>query len=90
MLTSKTLKVGIINGTIYDFPEVGDILPMHSHIESNSHITIVARGSFTANLSEQTMTLNCGDVINWPANQAHEFVALELNSRLVNIVKGAA
>jgi quercetin dioxygenase-like cupin family protein len=90
MLTSKTLKVGSINGTVYDFPEVGDILPSHVHTEATNHITIVARGSFTANLSERTMTLNCGDVINWPANQAHEFVALEPSSRLVNIVKGAA
>ena len=88
MMTYKQLKVGIINGTIYDFPEVEDILPSHVHTETTNHITIVARGSFTVNLPERTMTLNCGDVVNWPANQAHEFVALEPNSRLVNIVKG--
>lgn len=29
-----------------------------------------------------------GNVVDWPAHQAHEFIALEPGSRLVNIVKG--
>jgi quercetin dioxygenase-like cupin family protein len=88
MMMSKPLKAGNINGAVYDFPEIGDILPMHNHNEQTSHITIVARGSFTAILADKTMTLRSGDVVNWPANQKHEFIALEPNSRFVNIQKG--
>lgn len=84
----KPAAYGKINGTIYDFFEVGDILPMHNHTEENVHISIVARGSFRAYGDGWYYTLSCGDVIDWPAHQAHEFVALEPGSRLVNIVKG--
>ena len=74
--------------SIYDFPEVGDILPMHTHDEASAHITIVARGSFRAFGNEWHRTLNSGDIVDWPAHQEHEFIALEPNSRLVNIIKG--
>ena len=87
MMESKPAAYGKINGTIYDFPEVGDVLPMHTHSEETVHISIVARGSFRAYGDGWHHTLGCGDVVDWPANQPHEFYALEPNSRLVNIVK---
>ena len=87
-MASKPAIYGKINGTIYDFPEVGDVLPMHNHTEENVHISIVARGSFRAYGDGWHHTLGCGDIVDWPANQPHEFSALEPNSRLVNIIKG--
>jgi quercetin dioxygenase-like cupin family protein len=79
---------GKLNGTIYDADGVGDMLPMHTHDESTVHITIVARGSFKAHGDGWEMTAKAGDVIDWKVGQRHELIALEPNSRFVNIVKG--
>jgi quercetin dioxygenase-like cupin family protein len=87
MLQTKPLRLGDIYGTIYDFQAVGDALPMHSHEEVDVHISIVARGSFRAHGSGWDKTLSCGDVVDWKANDPHEFIALEPNSRMVNIQK---
>jgi quercetin dioxygenase-like cupin family protein len=82
------IKYGVINGTVYDFLEVDDVLPMHTHTETDVHISIVAKGSFRAHGDGWERILECGNVIDWPAYYPHEFIALEPNSRLVNIIKG--
>lgn len=88
MLQFTSIKFGKLSGGIYDAPEVDDILPMHSHDESTVHITIIARGSFKVHGKGWEMTAKAGDVLDWKPNQAHELIALEPNSRFVNIVKG--
>ena len=87
MMQTKPISFGIINGTVYDFPEIDDVLPMHTHTEADAHISIVAKGSFRSHGDGWELTLVAGNVVDWPAHQAHEFVALEPGSRLVNIVK---
>lgn len=87
MLKSKPMLLGSLKGTIYDFEVSGDVLPMHTHDETNVHISIVARGSFTVSGPSWKKTLNTGDVVDWLPDQSHEFVALESSSRLVNIIK---
>lgn len=86
-LLSTPLNTGKLSGTIYTFENVGDTLPMHTHIAGNAHITIVARGSVRAHGNEWSADYGTGSVIDFPANQSHEFVALEDNSRIVNIIK---
>jgi quercetin dioxygenase-like cupin family protein len=88
MLQTKPLIYGKLNGAIYDAPEVGDILLMHNHGEADVHITIVARGSFRVHGNGWDIVGKAGDVIDWKPGQAHEFIALEPNSRFVNIIKG--
>jgi len=83
-------QFGKLTGSIYDAPEVDDILPMHTHGEADVHITIVARGSFKVHGDGWEMTAKAGDVIDWKVGQRHELIALESNSRFVNIVKGNA
>ena len=90
MMISKPIAFGNLTGMMYDYPEAGDVLPMHTHDETNNHISIVAKGSFKAHGDGWEMTLVAGNVVDWPANQAHEFIALEPHSRLVNIQKGGA
>lgn len=90
MLNIGQKNFGKLQGTIYDFPEVNDILPMHTHNEETSHITIVSKGSFRAHGLAFDITIKAGDVVDFEPNQPHEFVALEPNSRIVNIVKGVA
>ena len=88
MLQTKGITFGKLNGAVYDFPDAGDVLPMHLHDEANVHITVVARGSFRTHGNGWERVLKAGDVADWKPNDPHEFVALEDNSRIVNIVKG--
>jgi len=88
MMTPTPRAFGKLTGVVMDFELAGDILPMHNHGLDDAHITIVTKGSFKAHGDGWEMTLVTGNVIDWPANQPHEFIALEPNSRLVNIQKG--
>lgn len=87
MLTSKNFTYDKLKGAVYDFELKGDILPMHWHGKDRSHITVVARGSFTARGPNWERKVSAGDVIDWGEYQQHEFTALEDNSRIVNISK---
>lgn len=87
MLQAKPFELGKLRGTIYDFVEAGDVLEKHQHDEASIHITIVARGSFKISGNEWEQIANTGDVIDWRPYDPHEFVALEANSRIVNIIK---
>jgi len=86
-LLSKPLVAGELSGTIYDFEVAGDVLPMHNHDETNAHITIVARGSVKASGEGWERIFKSGAIIDFPANQQHEFLALEDKTRIVNITK---
>ena len=88
MLQTKPITYGKLNGTIYDAVKVDDILPMHTHDEGSVHITIIARGSFRVHGDGWEMVAKSGDVLDWTPGQRHELIALEPNSRFVNIVKG--
>jgi len=87
-LEARPFTLGKLSGTIYDFPEVNDVLPMHSHTQADIHISIVARGSFRAHGDGWERIVAAGNVLDWQPGQAHEFISLETDSRLVNIMKG--
>ena len=90
MLSSKKLEnLGDINGVIYDFPEVGDILAKHNHTEDNVHITIVARGKIKVYSHDWEIIATPGQLLDFKPNEPHEFMALEANTRIFNIVKKA-
>jgi quercetin dioxygenase-like cupin family protein len=84
----KGFALGKLSGLIMDFQLVGDKLPMHTHGSADVHITIVARGSFTARGDGWEREVKSGDVLDWQPEQPHEFEALEDRSRIVNIIKG--
>jgi len=88
MLQNKLFEYGKLKGTIYDFEYENDILPMHSHDIDTIHITVVARGSFKTSGNGWELIVKSGDVLDWKLHDPHEFVALEPNSRIVNIQKG--
>ena len=87
MLQHKLLSVDSINGIVFDFPEVGDILPMHTHDETNVHITICARGKLRVFSNQFELEISAGDIWDWEPGVWHGFEALEPNSRIVNIIK---
>lgn len=88
MLLPKPLQeLGDLKGTIYDFEKVGDILPKHVHTADNVHITIVARGRIKAYSHDWEMEAEAGRVLDFRPDEPHEFMALEDNTRIINIVK---
>ena len=90
MLQHKLLNVDSIRGIVFDFPEVGDVLPMHTHDETNVHITICARGKLRVFSNQFEMEISAGDIWDWAPGVWHGFEALEPNSRIVNIIKDYA
>jgi quercetin dioxygenase-like cupin family protein len=86
-LLNAPLKAGKLSGTVFTFEQAGDTLPMHTHTGGTAHITIVARGKIKAHGNEWEAEYSAGAVIDFPTHQSHEFIALEDNSRIVNIIK---
>ena len=78
---------GSVIANVFDFPEVGDTLPMHNPGEDTVHITIVSRGTIRIFGDGWEIIAKAGDIIDWEPGKRHEFVALEPNSRCVNIPK---
>jgi len=88
-LAVKQLQLGRLLTSVYDFPEVGDELPLHDHDETNVHITIVQRGRFEIFGPGWIIEADAfnNSVLDWQPRQPHGFRALEKNSRIINIVK---
>ena len=86
-LLSTPLSAGALRGVVYTFEKAGDMLPMHGHGDADAHITVVARGRVRCHNADWSVEGAAGDVWDLDAGQ-HEFVALEDNSRIVNIIKG--
>jgi len=87
-LQTKEFTTGNLRGVIHTFAVAGDTLPMHTHGEHDNHITIVARGRVTIHGPViGTADYAAGAVIDNEAPITHEIIALEDNSRIVNIVK---
>jgi quercetin dioxygenase-like cupin family protein len=86
-LLSTNFSAGKLSGAVYTFEKAGDKLPMHTHTNGTAHITIVARGKIKAHGNEWEAEYSAGAVIDFPTEQSHEFIALEDDSRIVNITK---
>ena len=80
----KQLQLGRLLASVYDFPDVGDELPLHDHDE-----TIVQRGRFEIFGPGWVIEADAfnNSVLDWQPRQPHGFKALEKNSRIINIVK---
>jgi len=88
MLSSKKLEsLGDIVVTVYDFEKVGDILPKHNHTEDDAHITIVARGRIKVYSHDWEKFVEVGQLIDFRPHEPHEFMAMEDNTRIYNIIK---
>ena len=88
MLLIKPLQnLGGIRGFIYDFEKAGDILPKHNHTENNVHITIVARGKIKAYSHDWELEAVAGQILDFRPGEPHEFMALEDDTRIFNIIK---
>jgi quercetin dioxygenase-like cupin family protein len=87
MLLNKPLNTGDLNGAIFDFEVAGDVLPKHTHDETNAHITIVCKGKIKAYSHDWEVEAVPGQIVDFRAGEPHEIMALEDNTRIINIVK---
>jgi quercetin dioxygenase-like cupin family protein len=87
MLSVKPLSLGNLNGTIYDLSNIGDVVSKHSHSRNDVHITIVCRGKLKAYGDNWTKEAIAGQVLDFNEDQPHELMALEDNTRIINIAK---
>lgn len=83
----KFQNCGDLRGAMYTFEKAGDVLPKHNHAENDVHITIVARGSIKAYSHDWELEAVAGQMLNFRPGEPHEFMALEDNTRIFNIVK---
>ena len=91
MLLAKPLSgLGVIIGVMYDFEKVGDILPKHVHTELDVHITIVARGKLKIYSHDWEIIATAGQLLDFSPDQPHEFMALEDNTRVFNLIKNVS
>lgn len=92
MRLSKEFRAGALDGVIFTYEKAGDDLPVHVHSEEDNHITVVMSGSFRCigNHLIEGRILKTGAVVDWPVGEPHGFVALEDNSRMLQIAKGKA
>jgi len=88
MLLGKPLEnIGALRGIMYDFQKNGDILGKHNHDENTAHITIVAKGKLKAYSHDWELEATAGQLLDFPAGQPHELMAMEDNTRIFNIIK---
>jgi quercetin dioxygenase-like cupin family protein len=88
MLSIKYLdNLGDIKGAIYDFEKANDVLAKHNHTKDDVHITIVARGKIKAYSHDWETEADAGQIIDFKPNEPHEIMALEDNTRIINIIK---
>ena len=87
MLQFKPFNLGTVGCSLYDFPEVGDELEMHTHTEKDIHFSVIARGKLLVFGPDWEKEVESGTILDWEPGQWHGFRALEANSRLLNIVK---
>jgi quercetin dioxygenase-like cupin family protein len=79
---------GTLDGTLYTFANAGDTLPMHDHDAATAHITIITRGSFQVSGPGWSQSAAPGPVLSFDPGNPHQFVAMQADSRLLNILKG--
>lgn len=87
MLLGSPILAGDLKGTMHTFEKAGDVLAKHNHTDADAHITIVARGRVKAYSHDWELEAEAGKMLDFPAGQPHEFMALEDNTRIFNIVK---
>lgn len=88
-LLTKMITLGNLKGTVYFYERAGDELPIHVHDQATNHITVISIGSFrcVGNPAIMDRVLEQGQVIDWPANQPHGFIALSDGAKMIQINK---
>lgn len=87
-LIYRTFQSDNVSGVVYDFTEVGDVLPLHTHGSDRSHLSIILGGELLAfQTGKADKVLKSGAFIDWPYDIEHGWRCLKAPARLVNITK---
>ena len=87
-LLNSDFKAGKLTGVVYLFEKTNDVLERHFHEAGMGHITVVSSGSVKIVGDGWEKEVKIGGVIDLPDGQSHEIIALENNTKIVNINKG--
>ena len=86
--TAYPLKYGrLCRGTIYDYAKAGDTLDVHTHTDTDNHITIITNGilEVIGDNPRKGQRLGPGMPIDWKAGEPHGFRAVT-PARMINIL----
>ena len=88
--SGKAIAWPITGGTLYQFYRSGDLLPAHSHVVGQSHISFVMRGSLTYNVTQADGTVTAQSfaapaLIMASEVLEHSFTSTADNTVLVNM-----
>jgi len=87
VLLLADMKFGDLKSQVYTFEKSGDVLPEHVNDQDTVHITVVCRGKVLVTSMGFEREALAGEIIDFQVNQPHEILALENNTKIVNIVK---
>jgi quercetin dioxygenase-like cupin family protein len=87
-LLSSELRTGKLTGIVYLFEKTNDVLERHFHEAGMGHITVVSSGSVKIIGEGWEKEVKTGGVVDLPDREWHEIIALEDNTKIVNINKG--
>tara|TARA_R100000657_G_C4615131_1_gene66945 strand:- start:86 stop:370 length:285 start_codon:yes stop_codon:yes gene_type:complete len=87
MLTNTDKKYGDLDCIIYEFSETGEEIPTHSHIEKETHITIVLKGSVEVYSDTWSINVDAGGIVDFIPFQKHAIRATQPNTKVISIKK---
>jgi len=92
LATSTPFKANKLVGVVYEYKLKGDVLASHFHPAGDGHVTFVLKGAVEikgGNLSKPWVKTGvAGAFFDLPDSQFHEIIALEDDTRILNIQKG--
>jgi len=83
----KTVVFDDLIVEFFDMEEVGSGLNKHVHGEDYAHISVVTSGSIKVFSHDWEKIVKQGQVVDFKIGQPHGMVALEENTRVINIRK---
>jgi hypothetical protein len=86
-VSAENFVIGKLRGTKYVAETVGVIIPRHVHTAETNHISVVTQGHFTGRGDWGKTPMPPG-VYDWVAGEAHEIIADEIDSVMINLLKG--
>lgn len=88
MLKSSQVPIKNMNVVKITLENMGDKLPMHTHVEQTIHITIIMEGKVKIHGPTFEKHFSKGEICDFEENEyTHEIIALEDNTVFLNISK---
>lgn len=82
-----TWTEGSLRGVTFGFPDVGSVLPLHSHPEGQAHFTFVRKGRIKILRAPgvEERVVGPGTWLKFLPGELHGYEALEAGSKITNV-----